>query len=151
MGKTDIRDAERIAGQYPGWYRAFDLAEAGPQRIEACWARCGAVRQPGVAPTAGDHLGCALRRDGLPVRQPGPPHRKSGLDDAVGVGRRACRGTVLITGGTGMVGAALARHVVDGYGVRHVVFGQPAGRPRRGAAELAAELGSRRHGAASGL
>src|SRR6202011_3685912 len=36
MGKTDVREAQAIAIQYPGVsYRAFDLAEAGPQRIKA--------------------------------------------------------------------------------------------------------------------
>ena len=35
MGKTDIRDAGLIAQQYPGVrYQAYDLIEAGPQRIK---------------------------------------------------------------------------------------------------------------------
>src|ERR1035438_2025498 len=34
MGKTDIRDAAAIAGDHPGVrYRAFDLGEAGPERL----------------------------------------------------------------------------------------------------------------------
>ncbi|BBC29250.1 Polyketide synthase [Streptomyces graminofaciens] len=34
MGKTDIRDAEEVAARYPGvHYRAFDLIEAGPERV----------------------------------------------------------------------------------------------------------------------
>ena len=32
MGKTDIRDAQVIADQYPRALSAFDLIEAGPQR-----------------------------------------------------------------------------------------------------------------------
>ena len=36
MGKTDIRDAQVVATQYPAVrYQAFDLIEAGPDRIEA--------------------------------------------------------------------------------------------------------------------
>ena len=36
LGKTDIREAQAIATHYPGVrYRAFDLSEAGPQRIAA--------------------------------------------------------------------------------------------------------------------
>ena len=36
MGKTDIRDAQVIADQYPAvGYQAFDLIEAGPQRMKA--------------------------------------------------------------------------------------------------------------------
>jgi polyketide synthase 1/15 len=45
-------------------------------------------------------------------------------------------GTVLITGGTGMAGAELARHVVKEYGVRHVVLASRRG----GRAEQTAEL-----------
>ena len=34
MGKTDIRDAETIAGTYPGrGYQAFDVMDAGPELI----------------------------------------------------------------------------------------------------------------------
>ena len=49
-------------------------------------------------------------------------------------------GTVLITGATGAVGAVLARHMVDGYGVRHLVLASRRGDRAEGAAELAAEL-----------
>jgi NAD(P)-dependent dehydrogenase (short-subunit alcohol dehydrogenase family) len=49
-------------------------------------------------------------------------------------------GTVLITGGTGMAGAVLARHVVGRYGVRHVVLASRGGDRAAGAAELVAEL-----------
>ncbi|HWO22149.1 MAG TPA: SDR family NAD(P)-dependent oxidoreductase, partial [Kofleriaceae bacterium] len=35
MGKTDLRDPERVAQDHPGVaYRAFDLAEAGPERTQ---------------------------------------------------------------------------------------------------------------------
>ena len=35
MGKTDIRDADEVAAQHAGVsYRAFDLLEAGPERLE---------------------------------------------------------------------------------------------------------------------
>jgi polyketide synthase 12 len=49
-------------------------------------------------------------------------------------------GTVLITGGTGMAGAVLARHVVGRCGVRHVVLASRGGERAAGAAELVAEL-----------
>ena len=36
MGKADVRDPRRVAAAHPGVrYRAFDLREAGPQRIAA--------------------------------------------------------------------------------------------------------------------
>ena len=54
MGKTDLRDPQAVAQAHPGvGYRAFDLMEAGPDRIAAdvgrtdgvvrrwvCWSRC---------------------------------------------------------------------------------------------------------------
>ena len=49
-------------------------------------------------------------------------------------------GTVLITGGTGMAGAVLARHVVHRYGVGHVVLASRRGDRAEGAGELVAEL-----------
>jgi acyl carrier protein len=49
-------------------------------------------------------------------------------------------GTVLITGGTGMAGAVLARHVVGRYGVGHVVLVSRGGDRAEGVAGLVAEL-----------
>ncbi|MFC8046436.1 SDR family NAD(P)-dependent oxidoreductase [Nocardia sp. NPDC057353] len=49
-------------------------------------------------------------------------------------------GTVLITGGTGGLGAALARHLVTARGVRHLLLAGRRGTAAPGAAELAAEL-----------
>ncbi|MYQ67904.1 type I polyketide synthase [Streptomyces sp. SolWspMP-5a-2] len=49
-------------------------------------------------------------------------------------------GTVLITGGTGGLGAAVARHLVDEHGVRGLLLVSRSGPEARGAAELAAAL-----------
>ncbi|MEV6109184.1 type I polyketide synthase [Streptomyces sp. NPDC051940] len=49
-------------------------------------------------------------------------------------------GTVLITGGTGMLGALLARHLVTENGVRHLVLTSRRGLDAPGAAELRDEL-----------
>ncbi|KUN83522.1 hypothetical protein AQJ64_17195 [Streptomyces griseoruber] len=49
-------------------------------------------------------------------------------------------GTVLITGGTGTLGALLARHLVTHRGVRHLVLTSRSGGTAPGAAELRAEL-----------
>ncbi|MFJ4948101.1 SDR family NAD(P)-dependent oxidoreductase [Streptomyces sp. NPDC088760] len=49
-------------------------------------------------------------------------------------------GTVLITGGTGSLGALVARHLVDRHGVRHLVLAGRRGADAEGAAELTAEL-----------
>ena len=49
-------------------------------------------------------------------------------------------GTVLITGGTGVLGGVLARHLVERYGVRHLVLTSRRGVEAAGAVELVAEL-----------
>ncbi|MFE0028010.1 SDR family NAD(P)-dependent oxidoreductase [Amycolatopsis sp. NPDC059021] len=49
-------------------------------------------------------------------------------------------GTVLITGGTGLLGAHLARHLVATRGVRHLVLTSRRGLAAPGAPELAGEL-----------
>ncbi|MEV4342803.1 SDR family NAD(P)-dependent oxidoreductase, partial [Streptomyces sp. NPDC049590] len=49
-------------------------------------------------------------------------------------------GTVLITGGTGGLGAALARHLVAERGVRHLLLLSRRGPDAEGAAELVADL-----------
>ncbi|RAJ60831.1 pimaricinolide synthase PimS1 [Streptomyces sp. KhCrAH-43] len=49
-------------------------------------------------------------------------------------------GTVLITGGTGLLGAVLARHLVAEQGVRHLVLTSRRGTDAPGASELHAEL-----------
>ncbi|WP_320774774.1 beta-ketoacyl synthase N-terminal-like domain-containing protein, partial [Streptomyces sp. CRN 30] len=49
-------------------------------------------------------------------------------------------GTVVVTGGTGGLGAVLARHLVAGHGVRHLVLAGRRGADAPGARELAAEL-----------
>ena len=56
--------------------------------------------------------------------------------------------TVLITGGTGMAGSAVARHLVARYGVAHVVLVSRTGEQAAGVAALVADL---RGGGARGV
>ncbi|MFE2626689.1 type I polyketide synthase [Streptomyces sp. NPDC059374] len=49
-------------------------------------------------------------------------------------------GTVLITGGTGGLGALIARHLVTAHGVRHLLLAGRRGPDAPGAGELASEL-----------
>ncbi|MFG2877699.1 type I polyketide synthase [Streptomyces sp. NPDC048337] len=49
-------------------------------------------------------------------------------------------GTVLITGGTGSLGALFARHLASEHGVKHLLLTSRRGRGAAGAAELEAEL-----------
>ncbi|MBR7833504.1 SDR family NAD(P)-dependent oxidoreductase [Actinospica durhamensis] len=50
-------------------------------------------------------------------------------------------GTVLVTGGTGVLAALFARHLVSRYGVRHLLLTSRRGLAAPGAAELVAQLG----------
>jgi 4-hydroxyphenylalkanoate synthase len=142
MGKTDIRDAQAIATRYPGvWYRAFDLAEAGPQRIEAMLGQLRELFDTQVLhrlPVTTWDVRCAAAayRFISQARHIG----KVVLTMPSTLAEGLAEGTLLITGATGMVGAVLARHLVSAYGVRHVVLASRRGDRAEGAAELAAEL-----------
>ena len=54
----------------------------------------------------------------------------------------AAGGTVLLTGGTGGLGALTARHLVQRYGVRHLLLAGRRGLDAPGARDLRAELGA---------
>ncbi|MBV9351697.1 MAG: SDR family NAD(P)-dependent oxidoreductase, partial [Mycobacterium sp.] len=138
MGKTDIRDPGVVADNYPGVrYRAFDLFEPGRPRMHEYMLELAKLFDDGIlrplpvttfdirrAPAALRYLSQARHIGKVVMRMP----------DAWAAG------TVLITGGTGMAGSALARHVVDRHGVRHLVLVSRRGAEAPGAAELAAEL-----------
>ncbi|HXO82732.1 MAG TPA: type I polyketide synthase, partial [Mycobacterium sp.] len=138
MGKTDIRDPGEIAARYSGVrYRAFDLFEAGPEHIERMLTElCAMFDDTTLRPlpvTAFD-----VRRAPAALRY---------LSQARHTGKVVltmpdawASGTVVITGGTGMAGSALARHVVANHGVRNVVLIGRRGPDAPGAAELTAEL-----------
>ena len=138
MGKTDIRDADTVAADHPGVrYRAFDLFEAGADGVSKILTGVAELSDAGVlrplpistwdvrrAPAALRHLSQARHIGKVVLTMP----------DAWATG------TVLITGGTGMAGASVARHVVATHGVRHLVLLSRRGADAPGAAELVAEL-----------
>ena len=62
MGKTDIRDAADVAAAHPGiGYRAFDLRQAGPDRVREMLAEVLDLFRAGALSAAGDRLGRARR------------------------------------------------------------------------------------------
>ncbi|HYM29587.1 MAG TPA: SDR family NAD(P)-dependent oxidoreductase, partial [Steroidobacteraceae bacterium] len=140
MGKTDIRDAELVSRQQPGvQYRAFDLTEAGPERIGQLLGELVELFERGVltplpttswdirrAPEAFRHLAQARHVGKVVLTMPRP---------ALGG-----EGTVLITGGTGTLGALVARHLVREHGVRHLLLCSRQGASAAGAQALQAEL-----------
>jgi len=134
MGKTDIRVGA------PGIdYRAFDLiTDPVPERIGRMLREIVALFEAG-----------ALRP--LParvwdVRQAREAFRF--VSQARHVGKVVLTvprpldpdGTVLITGGTGMLGTLMARHLVRAHGARRLVLASRRGLDAPGARELVAEL-----------
>ncbi|AGL16405.1 beta-ketoacyl synthase [Actinoplanes sp. N902-109] len=138
MGKSDLRDPAGMPGIA---YTAFSLYEAGNDRIGQMLTELVALFERGVltplpltvwdarrAPAAFRHMSQA-RHVGKNVftlpRQ---------LDPA---------GTVLITGGTGSLGRQVARHLVERWGVRHLVLVSRRGPAADGIGELQTELSAR--------
>ncbi|AFC54524.1 type I polyketide synthase [Mycobacterium paraintracellulare] len=145
MGKTDVRDPRVVAEQYGGaQYRAFDLLEAGPDRTAAMLAEIVGLLTRGVLtplPQKTFDVRCAAAayRYVSQARHVGKVALTvpSGPGEVLsGCGGGLAGGSVVITGGTGMAGSALARHLVDRYGVAHVVLVSRAGAEAPGVAEL---------------
>ena len=144
MGKTDIRDSEAVAQEHPGVrYRAFDLFEAGPDRIAQMLDELAALFGEDVlrplpvtrfdvrrAPAALRYLSQARHVGKVVMTLPFGPGGALGA------------GTVLITGATGMAGSAVARHVVTRHDARNLVLVSRRGLDAPGAAELVTELGA---------
>ncbi|MFW3114079.1 RifB protein [Mycobacterium haemophilum DSM 44634] len=148
MGKTDLRDPREIAEQHRGVeYRAFDLIEVGPDRTATMLAELMELLQGGTLhplPVKTFDVRCAsaayrfvsqARHIGKVVLTipGGPGEILSGCGGLAG-------STVVIPGGTGMAGSALARHLVSRYRVAHVVLLSRAGADVDGVAELVGQL-----------
>jgi NADPH:quinone reductase-like Zn-dependent oxidoreductase len=121
MGKTDLRQADAIAAAHPGvTYRAFDLVEAGNDRIQEMLVELAGLFERGIlrplptrvwdvrrAPDAFRYVAQARHIGKVVLTIP------RAIDP---------EGTVLLTGGTGALGALAARHLVARHGARHLVL-----------------------------
>ncbi|MFI0858638.1 type I polyketide synthase, partial [Streptomyces sp. NPDC021098] len=139
MGKTDIRDAGEVADAHPGvTYRSFDVMDAGPERIGEMLAALLGLFEKGVlrpvpvtawdiarAPEALRFLGQAKHVGKVVLTLPVPWGE---------------RGTVLVTGGTGGLGAVVARHLTTEHGVQDLLLLSRRGPDAPGAGELEREL-----------
>ncbi|MFI7709366.1 SDR family NAD(P)-dependent oxidoreductase, partial [Nonomuraea sp. NPDC049480] len=135
MGKTDVRDPAELPSVR---YRNFDLTQLDPARTGEILAEIvglfagGALRLPPIrtwdvrrAPDAFRHVAQA-RHIGKVVLTAPPALNPDG--------------TVLITGGTGALGALAARRLITEHGVRHLVLAGRRGPAADGAAALEKEL-----------
>ncbi|MFI8997837.1 type I polyketide synthase [Streptomyces sp. NPDC053542] len=139
MGKTDIRDADEVAAAHPGvTYEAYNILGVDPEHIGKVLAELVALFESGAlgrlptttwdvgdGPRALRLLSRARHRGKLVLTMP-----RSFEPD----------GTTLITGGTGALGALVARHLVTRHGARRLVLASRRGRTARGASRLVAEL-----------
>ncbi|MFI6096918.1 SDR family NAD(P)-dependent oxidoreductase [Lentzea sp. NPDC051213] len=140
MGKTDVRDPQEVAERHPGvQYRAYDVMEAGADRIqEILLALVDLFERGALQP--------------LPITTWDIRHAREAfraLGQAQLVGKAVLTipsepwtapGTVLITGGTGALGALVARHLVTRHGVRDLLLMSRRGLAAEGARELVDEL-----------
>jgi NADPH:quinone reductase-like Zn-dependent oxidoreductase/acyl carrier protein len=139
MGKTDIRDPDETSRAHPGVrYQAVDLTRIDADRIGAMLTELSTLFGTGQlaplpvsawdvrrAPEAFRYFGQARHVGKIVLTVPRQPNPD---------------GTVLITGGTGGLGAVLARHLVAERGVRSVVLASRRGQEAPGADRLVAEL-----------
>ncbi|CAO5257634.1 Spectinabilin polyketide synthase system protein NorB [Frankia sp. AgKG'84/4] len=139
MGKTDQREPDAVAARWPGvTYQAFDLFDVDPARIAVMLADLATLFARGAlrplpttawdirhAPQALRQLSLARHTGKLVLTLPTP------LDPA---------GTVLVTGGTGALGALTARRLVTHHGVCHLLLASRGGPDAPGVAALRAEL-----------
>ncbi|GAB4585539.1 hypothetical protein Ntsu_33710 [Nocardia sp. IFM 10818] len=139
MGMIDRRDPVEVAAEYPGVdYFSFMLMEAGPDRLREILTALVELFEAGAlapyptiawdmrqAPEAYRYLSQArhIGKNVLTVPAPLRPE-----------------GTVLITGGTGGLGAVAARHLITEHGVRRLILASRRGPDTPGATELVAEL-----------
>ncbi|MBO3682745.1 type I polyketide synthase, partial [Streptomyces sp. NEAU-YJ-81] len=140
MGKNDIRDPASVAAAHPGvGYQAFDLGgDAGPDRIRELLAELVELFEAGrikplpirhwdvtQAPTAFRWMSQGRHTGKIVLTLP------RALDPD---------GTVLVTGGTGTLGATIARHVVTHHGARQLLLISRQGPDAPGATDLTTEL-----------
>ncbi|BCK55303.1 hypothetical protein NWFMUON74_30750 [Nocardia wallacei] len=139
MGLTDRRDPGEVAEQHAGVrYRGFHLDEVGAERAHEILTVLVELFDTGAL--------TPLPLTGWDLRQ--APDAFRYLSQARHIGKNVltipatpdAAGTVLITGGTGELGAVAARHLVHEYGVRRVVLASRRGADADGATELVAEL-----------
>ncbi|MGP4115477.1 SDR family NAD(P)-dependent oxidoreductase, partial [Streptomyces sp. 4N509B] len=146
MGKTDIRDG---AARDDVSYRAFDLVEAGPERVGELLAELVELAEAGVvtplptttwdvrrAPEALRYLSQARHIGKIVLTMPSAAPTPASAPSPAPFGN----GTVLVTGGLGTLGRLVARHLAEEHGVRRLLLVGRRGAEGEGVAELLAEL-----------
>ncbi|WP_241678773.1 type I polyketide synthase [Streptomyces lasalocidi] len=139
MGKADLRDPDIVAADHQGVrYRSYDLVEAGPDRIQEMLSEIVSLFEQGVLEHAPVRT-WDVRRGAEAFRflREGRNTGKVVLTVPAPLDQD---GTVLITGGTGGLGALFAKHLARRYGVKHLLLVSRRGPAADGVPELLAEL-----------
>ncbi|MEV4743883.1 type I polyketide synthase [Streptomyces sp. NPDC049555] len=125
----------------PRLARAADVPHPAPAPGGADAPAAGSATAPVVGNRPAGRWGPLPAVAGGGWAQPG--HRAADGDEGPATGGPAVLGTdgtVLVTGGTGGLGALFARHLVTAYGIRHLLLSSRRGVNAPGAAELVAAL-----------
>ncbi|QVQ52473.1 SDR family NAD(P)-dependent oxidoreductase [Spiractinospora alimapuensis] len=139
IGKTDLRDETQVRAAYPDvTYRILNVADTPPVHIQDMLAKILTMFEAGEldtvpvsawdirrAPEALRHLREARHIGKIVLTQPAPWNPE---------------GTVLITGGTGTLGALTATHLVRERSVGHLLLASRRGPDAPGADQLRKEL-----------
>jgi len=142
MGKTDVRDAGEVTERHPGvTYQSFETGKAAPERLgeilqevtrllaagtlAAPSVRCWDVRR---APEAFRFMSQARHVGKIVLTIPPDPAAPR------------VPGTVLVTGGTGMLGGLVTRHLAGAGRARHLILASRSGPVAAGVAGLTADL-----------
>ncbi|WP_184503392.1 SDR family NAD(P)-dependent oxidoreductase, partial [Streptomyces botrytidirepellens] len=139
IGKADLRPAEDVAAEHPGVdYQPFDLYQIDPDVIARMYGHLmelfdeGSLRLPPVtawdlrrAPEAFRYIEQARHIGKLVLTVPSAPEPD---------------GTVLVTGGTGGLGAEVAKHLAAAQPGRRLLLVSRRGAAYDGAEDLRAEL-----------
>jgi acyl transferase domain-containing protein/NADPH:quinone reductase-like Zn-dependent oxidoreductase len=139
LGRNELRDPERIAAEHDGVrYRAFNVLELGPDRIQRAFDALVPLWESGALPAipiTRHPIENAV--EAFRVMQQGRNVGKIVLEQST---RFRPGGTVMITGGVGRLGVLFARHLVIRHGVRELLLLGRKGIDTPGARELVAEL-----------
>lgn len=140
LGRADIRDPGEVAGRHPDvHYQAFDLLDdVAPELFSEMLGELVKLFETGELRP--------LPVRSWDIRQAADAYRF--LSRARHIGKLVLtvpspldpQGTVLITGGTGVLGMLLARHLVTRHGARNLLLASRTGHAADGAAAIESEL-----------